>query len=43
MPVIAPCICVETDDQFKTSIEKIVPFAERVHIDISDGEFAPVF
>lgn len=43
MPVIAPCITVETDDQYKQSVERLMPFAERVHIDISDGEFAPTF
>ena len=42
MSVIAPCITVETLDQFKASVERIQPFAQRVQIDISDGEFAPV-
>ena len=42
MSIIAPSITVETEDQFKASIEKLKPFASRVHIDISDGEFAPV-
>jgi len=40
---ISPAITVETEDQFRSSIERIQPFAKRVHIDISDGEFAPVF
>lgn len=43
MSVIAPTITVETADQFKTAIDRITPFAQRVHIDISDGEFAPTF
>lgn len=43
MSVIAPSITVETADQYKTSVERIQPFAQRVHIDISDGEFAPTF
>lgn len=43
MSVIAPCITVETDDQYKASVERIKPFAQRVQVDISDGEFAPVF
>lgn len=43
MSVIAPCITVETDEQFKAAVEKMQPFAQRVQIDISDGEFAPVF
>lgn len=43
MSVVAPCITVETDEQYKASVEKIKPFAQRVQVDISDGEFAPVF
>jgi len=42
MSVIAPSITVETEDQYRIAIERIKPFAQRVHIDISDGEFAPV-
>jgi len=41
--VIAPCVTVETTDQYKESMERIHTFASRVHIDISDGEFAPTF
>lgn len=41
--VIAPSITVETDVQYKESVDRILPFGQRVHIDISDGEFAPVF
>jgi ribulose-phosphate 3-epimerase len=43
MSEIAPCITVETEEEYKASIERMRPYAERVHIDISDGEFAPVF
>lgn len=43
MSVIAPSITVETPDQYKTAVDKIHPFAQRVHIDVSDGEFAPTF
>lgn len=43
MTQIAPCITVETDDLYKQALERLEPFAERVHIDISDGEFAPTF
>jgi len=42
MSVIAPSITVETTDQFRAAVEKFKPFARRVHIDISDGKFAPV-
>ena len=43
MSVIAPCITVETPEAFKASVELLQGFATRVHIDISDGEFAPTF
>jgi len=42
MSIIAPSITVETADQYRTAVDRIKPFAQRVHIDISDGEFAPV-
>lgn len=41
--VIVPTILAENADQFKQSMERIQPFAQRVHIDICDGEFAPSF
>jgi ribulose-phosphate 3-epimerase len=42
MPVtITPCITAETIEAYKSQIERLQPFASRVHIDISDGEFAP--
>lgn len=41
MAEIAPCITVESMDDYQAAIERLKPFAERVHIDISDGEFAP--
>jgi len=43
MSVVAPCITVETAEEYKAYVEKIQPFAGRVHLDISDGEFAPIF
>ncbi len=43
MSQIAPCITVETEDQFKEKIELYSTFAPRIHIDTSDGEFAPTF
>jgi len=43
MSVIVPCITVETDEFYKSAMDKIQPFAQRIQIDISDGEFAPVF
>lgn len=43
MSVIAPTILAETPDDYKVSVERLNGFAKRVHIDISDGEFAPTF
>ncbi len=43
MGIIVPAVTVETVEQFTDAVAKIKPFARRVHIDISDGEFAPTF
>lgn len=42
MSEIAPCITVETPEQYNAMVEKIKPFAERVQVDLSDGQFSPV-
>jgi ribulose-phosphate 3-epimerase len=43
MSVIAPCITADNADDYKAQVGRIHGFAERVHIDISDGEFTPNF
>jgi ribulose-phosphate 3-epimerase len=43
MSVISPTVLAETTEDYKLQIERVHGFAERVHIDISDGEFAPTF
>lgn len=43
MGVIAPAVLAESPDDYKAKIERIQPFASRIHIDICDGEFAPTF
>lgn len=43
MSVIAPAILAENADQYNERIQQIQPFAQRIHIDICDGEFAPTF
>ena len=43
MAIVAPTILTETLDEYKASIDRLMPFAQRVHIDISDGEFTPTF
>ncbi|MGB4761952.1 MAG: hypothetical protein WBP12_01180 [Candidatus Saccharimonas sp.] len=40
---VAPAILCETADEYKAMVERIHPFAQRVHIDLTDGEFAPSF
>ena len=37
--VIAPAILAENADQYKEQVDKITGLVERVHIDISDGEY----
>lgn len=41
--IITPTILAENAEQYKEQIDRISGFAERVHIDISDSEFAPSF
>ncbi|QQS22192.1 hypothetical protein IPM09_01455 [Candidatus Saccharibacteria bacterium] len=43
MPVIVPAILCETEDDYKATVERLHSFAQRVHIDLTDGEFAPTF
>ena len=41
MSVVVPTIMAETLDQLKASVERLQPFAKRVHFDLADGDFAP--
>lgn len=43
MSQIVPTILCETVDDYKLTVERLQPFAQRVHIDLTDGEFAPTF
>lgn len=43
MTVIAPAILADSADTYKAQVERLHGVAERVHIDISDGEFTPFF
>lgn len=43
MSVISPAITEETVDKYRVAVEQLKGFAQRVHIDVSDGEFAPNF
>lgn len=41
MSIISPAVLSDSPDDFKLQLEKIHTFAKRVHIDLSDGTFAP--
>jgi ribulose-phosphate 3-epimerase len=41
MSIITPAILATNPDEYRAQVETIFPFAERVHIDVTDGEFAP--
>ncbi len=43
MSVLAPTILAENPTAYKEQADKITGFAERVHIDLADGDFAPAF
>lgn len=43
MSVISPTLLAESADDYKVQVERLHPFAGRVHIDLTDGEFAPTF
>lgn len=39
--IIAPAVLATTPEEYKDQIDRLSLFAERIHIDITDGEFAP--
>jgi len=41
MSTIAPTVLAATPEDYKASLEKIHTFATRIHVDLSDGNFAP--
>lgn len=41
MSVIAPAILTDNTNLYKEMVERSATFATRLHIDLSDGEFAP--
>ncbi|MBC7581417.1 hypothetical protein H7097_00935 [Aeromicrobium sp.] len=38
---ICPTITAETTDEYMEQMQRIEPFATRIHVDITDGDFAP--
>jgi ribulose-phosphate 3-epimerase len=41
MVTICPTITVETPEDYRKQMELLEPFANRLHIDLADGDFAP--
>lgn len=41
MVTICPTVTAYDTHQYRTQMERLIAFAERVHIDLMDGEFAP--
>lgn len=41
MSIICPTVLAGNEHTFRQQIERVVPFAERIQIDLMDGEFAP--
>jgi ribulose-phosphate 3-epimerase len=39
MGVIAPSVTAYSPDEYRQQIEKVAKFAERIHIDLMDGQF----
>lgn len=39
--LIAPAVLAATPEDYKSILERIHTFAERIHVDVSDGTFAP--
>lgn len=43
MAIISPAILTDNPETYKTEVERLEHIVETVHIDYSDGEFAPTF
>jgi ribulose-phosphate 3-epimerase len=41
MPIICPTITAYDAHEYRRQIEQVQAFAERIHIDLMDGQFAP--
>lgn len=41
MAIICPTVTATEPHDFKSQIERIQPFAKRIHVDLADGVFAP--
>lgn len=43
MSILAPAVLADNPAMYKQQVDRITGFAERVHVDLTDGEFAPTF
>lgn len=41
MAIICPTVTAYEPHQYREQLERITPFAQRIHIDLMDGDFAP--
>lgn len=41
MAVICPTVTAFDTHEYRAQMERLIPFAQRIHIDLMDGEFAP--
>lgn len=41
MAVICPTVTAYDPHEYRTQMERLKPFAKRIHIDLMDGQFAP--
>ncbi|MFZ1360985.1 MAG: hypothetical protein WAS27_03125 [Candidatus Saccharimonadales bacterium] len=41
MPTVVPCVTATTPDEYKASLERVYAFTTHIHVDVSDGSFAP--
>src|SRR5262245_26022284 len=41
MAVICPTVTAFDPHEYRVQVERLLPFAKRVHIDLMDGNFAP--
>ncbi len=41
MPIICPTITAFDPHEYRIQMERLEPFAKRIHIDLMDGDFAP--
>lgn len=41
MAIICPCVTPTDSKQYRQQLERVTPFAKRIHLDFMDGQLAP--